>query len=80
MLEGLKQQYDWIRSVREVLFTFLEEIPLHTLHETVPGFGISTIIGAHMTHEFHHKGQIVSMARHLGFNPPADDRLGALFS
>jgi uncharacterized damage-inducible protein DinB len=167
MLEGLKQQYDWIRSVREVLFTFLEEIPLHKLHETVPGFGISTIIGAHIhaadsyrywlgsfafkqnpadfrdtteyevehsnvknvrdrfdvvdeivqkfldefndrwfenienevdwrdkplslpplfllthaeTHEFHHKGQIVSMARHLGFNPPADDRLGALFS
>ncbi len=22
------------------------------------------------THEFHHKGQIVSMARHLGYTPP----------
>lgn len=32
------------------------------------------------THEFHHKGQIVSMARHLGFPPPADDRLGGLFT
>lgn len=31
------------------------------------------------THEFHHKGQIVSMARHLGYPPPADDRLGGLF-
>lgn len=33
-----------------------------------------------MTHEFHHKGQIVSMARHLGYPPPADDRLGGLFT
>lgn len=32
------------------------------------------------THEFHHKGQIVSMARHLGYPPPADDRLGGLFT
>lgn len=33
-----------------------------------------------VTHEFHHKGQIVSMARHLGYPPPADDRLGGLFT
>ncbi len=33
-----------------------------------------------MTHEFHHKGQIVFMARHLGYPPPADDRLGGLFT
>uniref|UniRef100_A9U816 Predicted protein n=1 Tax=Physcomitrium patens TaxID=3218 RepID=A9U816_PHYPA len=32
------------------------------------------------THEFHHKGQIVSMARQLGCPPPADDRLGGLFT
>jgi uncharacterized damage-inducible protein DinB len=25
------------------------------------------------THEFHHKGQIVSMARQLGYNPPDTD-------
>jgi len=25
------------------------------------------------THEFHHKGQIVSMTRHLGYNPPNTD-------
>jgi len=25
------------------------------------------------THEFHHKGQIVSMARHLGYEPPNTD-------
>lgn len=167
VLQGLQQQYEWIRSVRQLLFEFLEEIPPTKLHEAVPGFGINTIIGAHIhaadsyrywigsfafgqnpseyrdtsefdiahtdvqrvrdifqsvddtvhqflqkydghwfediennvdwrdtplrltplflithteTHEFHHKGQIVSMARHLGFNPPADERLGALFS
>ncbi|QAY67199.1 DinB family protein [Paenibacillus protaetiae] len=32
------------------------------------------------THEFHHKGQIVMLARQLGFPPPADDRLGGLFT
>ncbi len=32
------------------------------------------------THEFHHRGQIVTMARHLGYPPPADDRLGGLFT
>jgi uncharacterized damage-inducible protein DinB len=26
-----------------------------------------------MTHEFHHKGQIVSMCRHLGYPPPETD-------
>lgn len=30
------------------------------------------------THEFHHKGQIVIMAKHLGYSPPADDSLGGL--
>jgi uncharacterized damage-inducible protein DinB len=25
------------------------------------------------THEFHHKGQIVAMARHLGYSPPNTD-------
>jgi len=148
------------------LFAFLEEIPLHTLHQTSLDFGNGTIIRTHIhvadayrfwlesfafkklnehrdtaeheieladvkvvrnrfaevdeivqrfldeyrdrwlepieqdeswqgypkaptplllithveTHEFHHKGQIVSMARHLGYPPPADDRLGGLFS
>ncbi|HET7657537.1 MAG TPA: DinB family protein [Bacillales bacterium] len=32
------------------------------------------------THEIHHKGQIVAMARHLGFNAPKDERLGSLFA
>lgn len=31
------------------------------------------------THEFHHRGQMVSMARHLGCNS-SDDRLGSLFA
>ncbi|UUZ81781.1 DinB family protein [Paenibacillus sp. P26] len=165
MIEILQQQYDWIRSARQNLFTFLEEIPPQILHQNVPGFGNGTIIRTHIhaadsyrfwlgafafkklseyretavpemeldmkyvrdrfaevdeivqrflnaycdrwfepieqeeewqgyprtpapllllthveTHEFHHKGQIVSMARHLGNPPPADDRLGGLFS
>ncbi|WP_090117782.1 DinB family protein [Cohnella sp. OV330] len=166
MLEGMQQQYDWIRAVRENLFAFLEDQSPRLLHETVPGFGRGTILRTHLhvvdsynfwmgafafkkinehrdipvheieraevkyvrekfaevdelvqrflseygdrwsepieqdeswqgypktatpllllthtaTHEFHHKGQIVSMARQLGCPPPADDRLGGLFT
>ncbi|GGA25366.1 DinB family protein [Paenibacillus physcomitrellae] len=32
------------------------------------------------THEFHHKGQILMMAKQLGCPPPTDDRLGGLFT
>lgn len=167
MLKILQQQYEWIRSARKNLFTFLEEMPPHILHQTVPDFGNRSIILTHIhaadsyrfwlgsfafkqksgeyretamleieradiknvrerfaevdeivqrfiheynnrwfepvehyvawqrkpwiaapllllthveTHEFHHKGQILSMARHLGYNPPVNDRLGGLFS
>ncbi|KIL41787.1 damage-inducible protein DinB [Gordoniibacillus kamchatkensis] len=160
MQDVLKQQYGLIKSTRQTLFAFLEEIPLQTLHITVPNFGSGSIIKTHIhvadcyrywlgsfafklrradfsfasahdiehsdvrkvrdrfeaadeavqkfldefhsrmlepvanhvkwqeepwsttplwllthteTHEFHHKGQIVSMARHLGYNPPDTD-------
>ena len=166
MLEGLQQQYDWVRAARNNMFAFLDEIPHRVLNQRVPGFGHETIVRTHLhvvdsytwwlssfalkkinehkdisvkepdgadvefvrerfaetdevvqrffseyrdrwlepieqdeswqgypkapspllllthaqTHEFHHKGQILSMARHLGYPPPADDRLGGLFS
>lgn len=160
MMEVLKQQYDFIKVTRQTLFTFLEEIPAQQLHETVHGFGRSSILRTHIhaadcyrywlgsfaagqkrrdfaftsdeeiehatvitarekfelvddiverfltefqsrwferianevkwqeepwvttplwllthaeTHEFHHKGQIVSMARILGYAPPDTD-------
>ncbi|MEF2967838.1 DinB family protein [Paenibacillus sp. M1] len=165
MLEMLQQQYDLIRSARQNMLAFLEELPPQILHQEAPVFGRGTIIRtyAHVvdcytfwlgsfafhkinehrdipvyevecadvkfirkrfaevdelverflkeysdrwnepieqdeswqgypktatplllitqteTHEFHHKGQILSMARSLGFPPPADDRLGGLF-
>ncbi|GMK46807.1 DNA damage-inducible protein DinB [Paenibacillus glycanilyticus] len=164
-MEILRQQYDWISSVRQNMFAFMEELPPQKLHQVLPDFGRGTIIRTHLhvvdcyrfwlesfafkklnehkdfsmdeiesadvkyvrerfaevdelvqcffneyynrwsepieqdegwtgypqkptpllllthveTHEFHHKGQIVSMARYLGFPPPADDRLGGLF-
>ncbi|MFB5189294.1 DinB family protein [Alicyclobacillus fastidiosus] len=160
MSEILEQQYEYIRRTRELLLSFLEEIPVQKLHETVPGFGHGCILRTHIhvidcyrrwlgsfafherwadfrdtadddikhydvkkvrdrfkevddivqkffhefhdrwlesienevgwmdqalsvtplfllthteTHEFHHKGQIVSMARHLGYTPPITD-------
>lgn len=160
MLDVLKQQYSFIRSTREILFEFLEQIPMKDLHAQVSGFGAGSIIKTHIhvadcyrywlgsfalgqkradfsfatddekehadvqqvrdrftlaneavdqfldtyssrwlesianevkwqkepwsttplwllthteTHEFHHKGQIVSMTRHLGYVPPNTD-------
>lgn len=156
----LRQQYELIKSTRQILFAFLEEIPLRELHAAVPDFGNGSIIRKHIhaadcyrywlgsfamqqkradfsfasdherehadvpqvrdrfrsadeaverffvefdgrwadkianevrwqeepwgttplwllthteTHEFHHKGQIVSMARRLGYSPPGTD-------
>ncbi|WP_276356089.1 DinB family protein [Cohnella caldifontis] len=166
MSEIVQQQYDWIRSARDKVFAFLDEIPPVRLHQPVPEFGHGSIMRTHlhvvdcyrfwlesfafkkitehrditaheieradvkyardrfaevdemvrrffneyrdrwsepieqdenwqgypkapaplllfthvMTHEFHHKGQIVSMAKQLGCPPPADDRLGGLFT
>lgn len=166
MIETLQQQYVWIKSARQHLFAFLEEIPPPLLHQQIPAFGRGSIIRTHIhaadsyrlwlgsfalrrpphehrdttneeieranvhavrklyaevddtvqrfldncsdhwlepivhpvawqdephkasplllfthtiTHEFHHKGQILSMARQLGYPPPADDRLGGIF-
>lgn len=159
-MNTLNEQYRFIKATREVLFHFLEEIPLEKLHCTIPNFGHQSIIKTHIyvadcyrywlsffaynkkrskffattdeqinqanveivrnkfqsvdevveqflydfdsrwfeeitnevkwqttpwrttplwllshtqTHEFHHKGQIVSMARQLGYTPPNTD-------
>ncbi len=48
MLDVLKQQYSFISSTREVLFTFLEGVPLQKLYSTVPNFGSGSIIKTHI--------------------------------
>jgi uncharacterized damage-inducible protein DinB len=47
MLDVLKKQYGFISSTREILFRFMEEIPLEKLHTTVPNFGSGSIIRTH---------------------------------
>lgn len=48
MLKLLQQQYDWIRSARQDMLAFLEELPLQILHQPVPEFGYGTIIRTHL--------------------------------
>lgn len=48
MSEILEQQYEYIRRTREILLSFLEEIPVQKLHETVPGFGHGCILRTHI--------------------------------
>ncbi|GGE56489.1 DNA damage-inducible protein DinB [Pullulanibacillus camelliae] len=48
MENALEKQYEFIRSTSEVLFAFMEEIPLEKLHTAVPGFGHSSMIKTHI--------------------------------
>ena len=48
MSEILEQQYGYIRRTREILFSFLEEIPVQKLHENLPGFGNRSILKTHI--------------------------------
>lgn len=85
----VKNVRDKFAEVDEIVQRFLNEynnrwfesIEHDVAWQREPWIAAPLLLLTHVeTHEFHHKGQIVSMARHLGFNPPADDRLGGLFS
>ncbi len=64
-------------SVNHLMIEFLESNPSNPIaYEIRGGKGITTpaTIFAHVTtHEFHHKGQILSISRHLGYVPVDTD-------
>jgi uncharacterized damage-inducible protein DinB len=83
-LEEIKVRFDlvdlYVREVFEVFSNHMDEpiqrkIPWRAEGETIsitPG----KLLMHTITHEFHHKGQIVAMARHMGYEPPSTDVLG----
>ncbi|MOA34854.1 DinB family protein [compost metagenome] len=46
-----------------------------SLYETNYDFGVLKLFTHVITHEFHHKGQVMSMGRILGYTPPDADIL-----
>jgi len=83
-LEDIKLRFDLVDTyLNEVIDTFSEEMNL-PIQRHIPwresGDEISItpmkLLIHTITHEYHHKGQIVSMARHMGYVPPNTDVLG----
>lgn len=83
-LDDIKLRFDLVdKYVNEVIDTFSEEmnepiqrhIPWRESGDEISITPMKLLIHT-ITHEYHHKGQIVSMARHMGYVPPNTDVLG----
>ncbi len=72
-VEDILAAMDLFDSVNQLMIEFLESNPSNPIEYEIRGVkGITTCaqIFAHVTtHEFHHKGQILSISRHLGYVP-----------
>ena len=83
-LDEIKVRFDqvdsYVKEVFEVFSNHMDEPIQREIPWRVGGEMISITPGKLLmhtiTHEFHHKGQIVAMARQLGYVPPSTDVLG----
>lgn len=68
---------EWV--INEYGGRWFEEIALEVSWQNEPLVLTPLYLISHVqTHEFHHKGQIVIMAKHLGYPLPTDESLGGL--
>ena len=83
-VDEIKMRFELVDSfVNEVFVTFAQhmdepierQIPWREREEVISITPGKLLMHA-ITHEFHHKGQIVSMARQMGYEPPNTDVLG----
>jgi uncharacterized damage-inducible protein DinB len=83
-INDIRLRFEQVDSyVNEVFETYsfqldepiIREIPWRTSGEVISMTSRKLLLHV-MTHEFHHKGQIVAMARQLGYEPPNTDVLG----
>jgi uncharacterized damage-inducible protein DinB len=77
-LDQVKQFYSVVDDTVSVfLGTYCEkmESPIAGVHDTMGSLTVTPLqLFTHvLTHEFHHKGQIMSMCRLLGYPPPDTD-------
>ena len=83
-LDEIKVRFEqvdsYVKEVFEVFSNHMDEPIQREIPWRVSGEVLSITPGKlimhTITHEFHHKGQIVAMARQLGYVPPSTDVLG----
>lgn len=83
-LNDIKLRYEQVDEIVNELFeTFSEQMDV-PIQKPIPWRDSSEVISMTpkklimhtITHEYHHKGQIVAMARQMGYEPPNTDVLG----
>lgn len=79
-IETLKQCRSFFDTIDELISEFLQQFSnayFHSLSFSINNNDISVTplkLFTHViTHEFHHKGQILSLSRHLGYTPVDTD-------
>ena len=79
-IKDLKSIYEEVNSVVNVFFNKYPDVStpvegdLYWLKK-IAGFPMYELLTHVMTHEFHHKGQVMTMSRLLGYTPPLTDLL-----
>ncbi len=77
-VKDVRQMRELFKETDKTVYKFLNEFEGNYEHK-IKGeveedvFSVLWLMTHTMTHEFHHKGQIVSMARQLGYTPPDTD-------
>jgi uncharacterized damage-inducible protein DinB len=79
-LKAIEEVRTLFKKIDSYIFEFLERYPaaefpmisfeINGLENKIAPFKLFTHV---ITHEFHHKGQILSMSRHLGYTPVDTD-------
>jgi uncharacterized damage-inducible protein DinB len=74
------QATDYFQSIDKLVATFIECFSATCFNDLVINTGGRTVIASPfklfshvITHEFHHKGQVLSLSRHLGYTPVDTD-------
>lgn len=79
-MENVRTIYNEVNSVVNVFFNKYPDVnspvegDLYWLKK-IKSFPMYELLTHSMTHEFHHKGQIMTMSRLLGYTPPLTDLL-----
>jgi uncharacterized damage-inducible protein DinB len=81
-IPGIRRKFEAVDALVDDLYEQWGNGMLQPLHRTIPWREKETLTASPLqllmhtiTHEFHHKGQIVSMTRHMGYLPPDTDLL-----
>lgn len=74
-MQDIERLFDLVNGyMQEFIDNRLNETEIHFERNGIPGAVMPFKLYTHVTtHEFHHKGQILSLSRHLGYTPVDTD-------